>query len=208
MLVGMNLWLILPHNLKRTRLSSVPIKHLTQPELEAGLDYIRQAPKDNGILQLIVRRPRTLEREVLQEGQLDPACGLIGDNWLTRDGDKSPDPATQLNIMSVRAVALVAHDPERWQLAGDQLFIDQDLSGDNLPPGTQFTLGTAIIEVSAEPHTGCKKFVERFGMEAMKFVNSPVGRALNLRGINARVVQAGVIRVGDVARIVARRAKK
>jgi hypothetical protein len=186
----------------------VPVKHLTQPELEAGLDHIRRAPRDNGILQLIVRRPQTAEREVLLEGRLDPACGLVGDNWATRNGDKTPDPATQLNIMSVRTIALVAHEPERWQLAGDQLFIDLDLSGDNLPPGTQLALGSAIIEVSADPHTGCKKFVERFGLEAMKFVNSPVGRALNLRGINARVIQAGVIRVGDVARIVGRGAKK
>jgi MOSC domain-containing protein YiiM len=185
---------------KGKRIAIVPTLHLTTPELEAGLDHIRQAPKDNGILQLIVRRPRTAEREVLQEAQVDPEHGLVGDNWKVRD--ESPDPATQLNIMNARAVALVAQDPERWQLAGDQLFIDIDLSGANLPPGTQLAIGTATIEVSAEPHTGCKKFVQRFGLEAMKFVNSPVGRALNLRGVNARVVQAGVIRVGDVVKIV------
>jgi len=180
----------------------LPIKHLTTAELEAGLDVIRQAPKDDGVLKLIVRRPNTGERELLTEAQVDPAIGLVGDNWRTRDD--APDPAAQLNIMNVRAVALVAHDPERWQLAGDQLYIDLDLSGANLPPGTQFALGSAIIEVSTEPHTGCKKFVERFGLEAMKFVNSPVGRALNLRGINARVVRGGLIRVGDVAKIIRR----
>ena len=179
------------------------VKQLTTRELESGLDHIRQAPKDHGILQLIVRRPRTEERQVLDEGQLDPARGLVGDNWATRV--KSPDPATQLNIMNARAAALVAVDPERWQLAGDQLFIDLDLSGANLTPGTQLVIGSAIIEVSAEPHTGCKKFTQRFGLEAMKFVNSTVGRELNLRGVNARVVQAGVIRAGDVVTKIAKR---
>lgn len=174
----------------------MPIKHLTLPELEAGVEHIRQSPKDIGILQLIVRRPQTEEREVLEEGQLDPACGLVGDNWATRI--KSPNPATQLNIMNARAAALVAVDPERWQLAGDQLFVDLDLGGDNISPGTQLAIGTAIVEVSEEPHTGCKKFTQRFGLEAMKFVNSRVGRELNLRGINARVIQAGVIRIGDM----------
>jgi MOSC domain len=181
----------------------MPVKHLSTAELEAGLDHIRQAPKDHGILQLIVRRPQTEGREVLAEGQLDPACGLVGDNWATRDGSKTPDPATQLNIMNARAAALVAVDPERLQLAGDQLFVDLDLSGANLPPGTQLAIGSAIIEVSAEPHTGCRKFTQRFGLEAMKFVNSKVGRELNLRGINARVVRGGIIRVGDkVTRIL------
>jgi MOSC domain-containing protein YiiM len=78
--------------------------------------------------------------------------------------------------------------------------LDKPLSKENLPPGTKLALGSAVIEVTAEPHTGCKKFVERFGVEAMKFVNSPVGRELCLRGINAKVVQPGVIRVGDRAK--------
>jgi MOSC domain-containing protein YiiM len=105
----------------------------------------------------------------------------------------------QLNIMNARVVDLVANGRERWHLAGDQLIIDLDLSTENLPPGTQLALGTAVIEVTAQPHTGCQKFVARFGADAMKFVNSPLGRQLCLRGINARVVRRGVIRVGDVA---------
>jgi MOSC domain-containing protein YiiM len=104
-----------------------------------------------------------------------------------------------LNIMNARAVALIAQDRTRWPLAGDQLFVDLDLSDDNLPPGSQIEIGTALIEVSAKPHTGCGKFVERFGVDAQKFVNSPLGRQLHLRGINARVIRAGAVRVGDRA---------
>jgi hypothetical protein len=180
------------------------VKHLTMQELEAGLDEIRQAPKDHGVLQLIVRRPRTDEREILQEGQLDLTQGLVGDTWISRGSSRTPDgsshPSMQLTVMNVRATALVAQDRARWALAGDQLYIDMDLSLENLPAWTRIAIGSAVIEVSDQPHTGCKKFVSRFGLDAMKFVNSPVGRQLNLRGINTRVVQPGVIRVGDLAK--------
>ena len=180
------------------------VRHLTMEALEAGLDEIRRSPKDEGVLALIVRRPQIDGREVLEEGELDLAEGLVGDNWRTRGSsrtpDRSPHPDTQLNIMNSRVIALVAQDRDRWQLAGDQLFIDLDLSGENLPPGTRLALGSAVIEVTDQPHTGCKKFVARFGLDAMTFVNSPLGKQLNLRGINAKVVQPGAIRVGDVAR--------
>ncbi len=140
---------------------------------------------------------------MLNEGSLDPAHGLIGDNWLARGSrstaDGSADPEMQLTIMNSRVIALVAQDPERWALAGDQLYIDMDLSPENLPPGTRLSIGSAILEVTAPPHTGCKKFVARFGKDAMIFVNSGIGRQLNLRGINARVIQAGIIRMNDVA---------
>jgi hypothetical protein len=184
--------------------SMADVKHLTTGELDAGLVTIRQSPKDHGVLALIVRRPRVGERELLDEAELDLREGLVGDNWGTRGSsrtaDGSPHPEMQLNIMNVRVTALVAQDRERWPLAGDQLYIDLDLSSDNLPPGTRLALGSAVLEVTAEPHTGCQKFVARFGREAMQFVNSPLGRQLHLRGINAKVVQPGVIRVGDMAR--------
>jgi hypothetical protein len=184
--------------------SMVDVKHLTTEELEAGLEHIYQSPKESGVLELIVRRPRVGEREVLDEGKLDLLTGLVGDTWRIRGSMRTPDgsshPDMQLNIMNSRVVALVAQERSRWPLAGDQLYLDMDLSADNLPPGTRLALGSAVLEITTEPHTGCQKFVARFGLEAMKFVNSPLGRQLNLRGVNAKVVQPGVIRVGDVAR--------
>ena len=177
------------------------VKHLTREELEAGLETIRQAPKDAGVLRLIVRRPRVEAREVLDTVELNAAEGLAGDTWRFRKSSRTPDgsphPDMQLNIMGVRAIALIAQDDRRWALAGDQLYVDLDLSGSNLPAGTRLAIGTAVIEVTPQPHTGCQKFVSRFGLDAMKFVNSPLGRELNLRGINAKVVQPGNVRVGD-----------
>lgn len=176
------------------------MKHLTMEELEAGLDNIRNSPADEGVLELIVRRPQIGEREILEEGELHLTHGLVGDNWSIRGSSRTADgsshPDMQLNIMNARAIALFAQQRDRWPLAGDQLFVDLDLSPDNLPSGTRLALGSAVIEVTNQPHTGCRKFVERFGLDALKFVSSPVGKALNLRGINAKVVQPGVIRVG------------
>ena len=173
-------------------------------ELEAALDHLRGAPKDDGVLQLIVRRPQVDQREVVEEAELDTVLGLIGDSWSRRGSSKSadggPHPEMQINIMNARVTALVAQELERWPLAGDQLYLDMDLSKDNLPAGSRIAVGSAVLEVSALPHTGCHKFVSRFGVDAMKFVNSEVGKQLCLRGINAKVVQAGVVRVGHTAK--------
>jgi hypothetical protein len=174
------------------------------PELEAALDHLREAPKDGGELQLIVCRPDVDQRTVLDVAELHPERGLIGDNWIVRGSSKTPDgsahPEMQINIMNSRVTALVAQDKDRWPLAGDQLYIDMDLSKDNLPAGARIQVGAAVLEVSPLPHTGCHKFVSRFGVEAMKFVNSTVGKELCLRGINAKVVQGGVVKVGQVAK--------
>ena len=182
------------------------LNHLTMVELQAGLAEIRQSPKDAGVLELIVRRPKTGARERLQEGQLDLVEGLVGDNWSSRGSfltaDSLAHPDMQLNVMNSRVVALVAQHPDRWSLAGDQLFVDLDLSTENLPTETQLALGSAVIEVTKQPHTGCAKFVERFGLDAVKFVNSDEGKRLRLRGLNARVVQPGVIRIGDIVKKV------
>lgn len=179
-------------------------KHLTIEELEAGLENIRQSPKDNGVLDMIVRRPKVEEREVLTEGRLDLIEGLEGDNWKVRGSsstsDKSAHPEMQINVMNSRVVSLLAQGKERWQLAGDQLYMDMDLSIENLPAGTKLILGEAVIEITSKPHSGCKKFAERFGQDAIKFVNSSIGKELHLRGVNARVIQPGTIRVGEIAR--------
>jgi MOSC domain-containing protein YiiM len=179
-------------------------KHLTMSELEAGLEVIRQSPWDAGVVELIVRRPQPGTREVLAEGRLDLAEGLVGDSWRSRGSsgtsDGSAHPEAQLTLMNARAIALLAPERERWPLAGNQLYVDLDLSGENLPPGTRLALGSAVIAVTALPHTGCQQFRERFGTDALRFVNSPVGRQLNLRGVNAKVVQPGVVRVGDIAK--------
>ena len=180
------------------------MKHLTMEELEAALDHLRQSPKEAGLVELIVRRPKVDEREVIDEAELDPAGGLIGDNWIVRGSSRTPDggphPDMQINIMNARVTALVAQDKERWPLAGDQLYIDMDLSKENLPAGSRIEVGSAVLEVSPLPHLGCHKFVSRFGIDAMKFVNSEVGKAMCLRGINAKVIQGGVVKVGQAAR--------
>ncbi|MBM3838450.1 MAG: MOSC domain-containing protein [Verrucomicrobia bacterium] len=176
---------------------------LTLTELEAGLDAIRGAPKDAGVLQLIVRRPQNGQREVLQAGRLELTDGLVGDNWKTRSHSRTPNPDTQLTVTNSRVIALLAQTQDRWPLAGDQLFIDLDLSKDNVPSGTRLAVGSAVIEVTPPPHTGCKKFMGHFGQEALNFVNSRTGKHLQLRGINAKVIQPGMIRVGDVAKKLA-----
>ncbi len=175
--------------------------YLTREELEAGIDQIRNSPTDHGVLELIVRRPQTESREVVESGELDLHEGLIGDNWKTRGSRHTPDasanPEQQLNLMNSRAIALIAGTRDRWQLAGDQLYVDLDLSEANLPPGTQLAIGSAVIEVTPIPHLGCKKFVQRFGLDAMKLVNSDLGKELHLRGVNAKVIHSGRVQVGD-----------
>ena len=183
-------------------------KHLTTAEIEAGIPFVLDSPRDEGILQLIVRRPAVDQREVISEGELDVREGLIGDNWLARGSSRTRDglghPEMQINVMNYRFAELVAGSAERVRLAGDQLFVDLDLSRHNLPPGAQLSIGSAIIEITPVPHLGCKKFVERFGLEAMKFANSEFGRAHNLRGVNAKVVHAGRISVTDSVAVIRR----
>ncbi len=172
---------------------------LSVSELEAGIDYITASPKDKGVVEKIVCRPAVGERRELDQAQLDVEAGLIGDNWAHRVfGKIRPNPNMQLNLMNARAIALIARSKDRWQLAGDQFYVDLDLSPNNLPPGTQLMIGNAIIEVTAEPHLGCSKFIARFGRDAALFVNSAVGKSLNLRGINARIIHPGTVQVGSM----------
>jgi MOSC domain-containing protein YiiM len=174
--------------------------HRTAAELAQGLAAIRESPRDGGRLEMIVRRPAAGARENVAQGLLDIRAGLLGDPWGERGGARSrdePHPDTQITLMNARVIALIAPDRSRWPLAGDQLFVDLDLGRGNLPVGTQLEIGAAMIEVTAPPHTGCGKFVERFGVAATAFVNSPEGRHLCLRGIKARVIRSGPVSVGD-----------
>ena len=170
------------------------VLHTTAEELLAGLDHVRSSPADGGTLELIVRRPAEDLREVLDEAELDLEIGLVGDRWHL---GSSPTNDSQLTLMNARLAELVARGRERWPLAGDQLYVDLDLSVENLPPGTRLAVGEAEIELTEVPHTGCAKFSARFGTDALKFVNKTPGRELRLRGANARVVTPGTVRIGD-----------
>ena len=179
-------------------------RYLSMEELERGLENICLSPRQQGILKMIVRRPVDDVREIVDQAELSLSEGLLGDNWRRRGSKHMPDgsanPNAQITVMNARVVELVAGESERWALAGDQLYVDFDLSDENLPPGTRLEVGSAILEVSSQPHTGCRKFSDRFGVEALKFVNSPEGQRLRLRGINTRIVQPGRIKVGDVVK--------
>ena len=152
---------------------------------------------------MIVQRPDVDQRKVVAEGTLDVAAGLVGDSWQSRGSTRTPDggpnPDAQVTIINSRLIALIAQTEDRWPLAGDQLVIDLDMSMDNLPTGTQISIGSAVIEVSEEPHTGCSKFAQRFGHDALRFISTPTGQAMRLRGVNTRVIQSGPIRIGDTA---------
>ena len=153
---------------------------------------------------LIVRRPHVDQREIVTEAVLDPGEGLVGDGWLVRGSrstaDGSADLEAQLTLISVRVLEAIEPDRSRWPLAGDQVYVDLDLSVDRLPAGSRLAMGTAVIEVSEAPHTGCAKFSARFGSDALRWINSPTGRAHRMRGLNARVITGGTIRPGDEIR--------
>lgn len=180
--------------------------HLTEADLKAGFGHVLASPADSGTLEMIVRRPGVNQRETLDEGRFTTEEGLAGDSWKSRRGyslpDGSPDPDAQLTLTNARFADLIAGGRDRWPLAGDQLYVDLDLSESNLPPGTRLRLGGATIEVTALPHTGCSKYRQRFGLEALKFTATPEGRSRHLRGIYARVVEPGTARVGDTIRKV------
>jgi hypothetical protein len=172
----------------------------TIEDFEPFIDDVIGAPRDTGTVELVVCRPSVGERRVLDTAELEPGRGLVGDNYVERGSTRTPDgladPLAELNVMSSRALRAVAGaDRERWQLAGDQLIVDFDLSADNLPAGTRLRVGTAVIEVTTKPHTGCAKFSARFGTDAARWVNSR--KDLRLRGICAIVVAPGTVSPGD-----------
>lgn len=174
----------------------------TLSDLVAGLDHIRRAPRDVGRVELLAVRTAVGGRKVLTEGRFVAGSGLAGDCWTTHHStatpDGSPDPRAEITVVNWRVMHLIAGPPERVAVAGDQVYVDLDLSEDNLPPGTALTFGSAVLEVTAKPHLGCAKFRARFGGDALRFVNGIEGRKLRLRGINTRILRSGTARVGDV----------
>ena len=176
----------------------------TPRDLDQHLDFVRSSPRDAAPLELIVRRPGGGERETLEEAVLDEAAGLAGDTWLARGSRSTPDrsanPAAQLTLMSTRVLAAIEPDRSRWPLAGDQLYLDLDLSAENLPAGSRLTIGSAVLEVTDLPHTGCAQFSARFGADALRWISTPAGRAMRMRGMYVRVLTGGPVRVGDVVR--------
>ena len=178
------------------------MQDLVDQSNDARLAGILEAPDDLGRLEFIVRRPAENERELLDEGHLDLEVGLVGDRWARRDDRTPVYMLSQLTVISTRVLAAIEPDRERWPQAGDQLFVDLDLSEENLPPGSRLAIGTAVIEISETPHTGCAKFSARFGSDAQRWVNSPIGRFHRMRGLNATIVEPGTVRVGDTVRKV------
>ena len=169
-------------------------------DFSADLEVVRASPRETGTVQVLVRRPDRDRRVVVQEAELDELEGLVGDNWRARGSSSTPDgaanPESQLMLMSTRVLAAIEPDRDRWALAGDQLLVDFDLSITNLPAGTRIIVGDAELEISVKPHTGCAKFSARFGSDALRWINSPEGREERLRGVGARVIRGGTVRVG------------
>lgn len=182
----------------------ITIQHLTAEQLHEGLPFVRQSPTDQGLLKTIVIRPRENERRMLHHVELSPEGGVHGDKWVHSCSRKLPDgrahPDIQVTLTNARFIDLIAQDENRWSLAGDNLYVDFDLGDENLAPGRRLAIGTAILEVTAIPHNGCKKYAQRYGREAVRFVNTPVGKSLHLRGVFAKIIQPGVVTVGDAIR--------
>jgi hypothetical protein len=176
----------------------------TDRDFEPYLADVRAAPRDVGRLDRIARRPAVDQRELVNVAELDTTFGMIGDGWFERGSSRTPDgranPDSQVTLINVRVLRAIERDADRWPLAGDQLYVDFDLSVETLPPGSRLSIGSVLLEVSEQPHTGCAKFSARFGSDALRWINSPVGRELRMRGMNTRVVQGGTVRTGDAVR--------
>ncbi len=179
---------------------------VTKDQILSGLHHVADSPSDGGALEFIVVRPVVGERELRERAYLSTERGVEGDRWLTSRWltlpDGRPDPRVQVSLMNARILGLISDGAERISLAGDNLIVDLDLSERNLAAGQRLVVGEVVVEVSDVAHTGCRKFMTRYGRDAVNFVNSVEGRRLNLRGLYAKVIEPGVVRVGDAVRKV------
>lgn len=172
------------------------VTHLTPEELELGLPRIAASPGDDGPVEMLVVRPGEDERLTPYTIEVSAQLGVHGDRWSMGASRDYPD--TQITIINARLLDLVAGGRDRWSLAGDNIVADLDLGIHNLVPGQRLQAGSAVLEITENPHEGCKKFASRFGAQALRFVNISRGKEMRLRGIYARVAHPGTISVGDL----------
>jgi MOSC domain-containing protein YiiM len=177
------------------------IEKLSKDRLEQKFLSLSHSPKDFGTIELIVSRPSIGERQILKTAQITKEEGLIGDNWKERNYKGGPNLQMQITLMNSKVIEAIAGDSANWPPAGDQLFVDLDLSVDNLPVGQNLSIGSesnVILEISKIPHTGCSKFSSRYGRDAALFINASERKYLRLRGLNAKVIKSGIISVNDI----------
>lgn len=180
------------------------MEYLTTEQLEAELVHVLASPRDQGKLEAIVVRPVEDGRQVCSHAYLSAEGGVKGDRWVTSSSrrlpDGRPDPQVQVSLMNARLLRMLAGSEERISLAGDNLVVDLDLSEANMPVGQRLSAGEAVLEITDVPHTGCQKFAQRFGPDAVRFVNAVDRHSLHLRERYARILKAGTLRVGDTLR--------
>ena len=166
--------------------------HLPLAALEAGLAALPASSPDAGVVRLLLRRHPDGSRETPERVRLTPEEGLPGDGWARRP---PRNPEAQLAVMHHGVASLIANGQPLGHF-GDNLFVELDLTAENLPPGTRLRVGRALVEVTPKPHNGCAKFQQRFGADALRFVQAPATRHRNLRGVYWKVVEAGEVATG------------
>jgi MOSC domain-containing protein YiiM len=174
-------------------------RHLPGDELERGLAQL-SPPRDVGTLALVVSRGDDGARATPQRVRLGVETGVPGDAW-ARDCPEKTD--AQITVMRVDVARLFANGQD-LALFGDNLLVDLDLSTRNLPTGSRLRCGGAVLEVTPEPHTGCLKFRQRVGGDALRLTADARLRDLRLRGIYVKVIEPGEVAVGDRIEVLSR----
>lgn len=177
-----------------------PSRYATLEHLERRLAALPEAPRNHGLVGLLVRRGEGGLREMPDRARLTPDGGVPGDAW---GRQKEPSLEAQIAVMQIDVAELITNG-QPLTLFGDGLFLALDLSAANLPPGSRVRAGAATLEVTPKSHNGCRKFLSRFGADALRFVSKPDLRHRNLRGIYMRVVEGGEVATGDPVAVITR----